>query len=79
MGASNFHKVNASKYFANKCEEEYEYEDLVYNIHSELAHSPYYFKKDYGKDHKELRSYPSRVLGTISASKIYKDFEVKEE
>ncbi len=78
MGASNFHKVNASKYFANTCAEEYEFEDLKSNIQTELSHSPYYYKNEIGKDRAELRSYPSFVLGTIiSETKKYKDFDIE--
>ena len=78
MGTSNFHNVNAGKIFTNECEEEWDYDYLKSNICSELENSKYHFRKDYGTDSHELRSYPSHVLGTIfSETKNYKDFTVE--
>jgi len=62
MATSNFHNVNASAIFAVRLENEYDYEDLVCNLESELSNNPDYV--DYGKtDKHELRSFPSRTLG----------------
>ncbi len=67
MATSNFHNVNASNIFAVQLEDEWAYEDLVYNLESEFdIHNDY---SDYGKsDPHELRSYPSRSLGSFSSS-----------
>jgi hypothetical protein len=65
MATSNFHNVNATHIFAVQLEDEWAYEDLVYNLESELdIHTDY---SDVGKsDQNELRSYPSRTLGSFS-------------
>ncbi len=67
MATSNFHNVNATHIFAVQLEDEWAYEDLVYNLESEFnIHNDY---SDYGKsDPHELRSYPSRSLGSFSSS-----------
>ena len=59
MATSNFHNVNATHIFAVQLEDEWAYEDLVYNLESEFdIHNDY---SDYGKSGPhELRSYPSR-------------------
>ena len=76
MATSNFHNVNASHIFACSLENEWDYEDLVSNLESELNnHKDYY---DYGKtDHNECRSFPSRTLGSIRKYHQYKDFYVE--
>jgi hypothetical protein len=65
MATSNFHNVNATNIFAVQLEDEYDYEDLISNLESEFnKHSDYY---DCGKtDQHELRSFPSRTLGSFS-------------
>ena len=67
MATSNFHNVNATHIFAVQLEDEWAYDDLVENLESEFSkHSDYY---DYGKsDPNELRSFPSRSLGSFSDS-----------
>ena len=76
MATSNFHNVNASAIFAVPLENEYDYEDLVCNLESELGNNPDYV--DYGKtDKNELRSFPSRTLGSIRKYHQYKDFYVE--
>jgi hypothetical protein len=76
MATSNFHNVNASAIFAVPLENEYDYEDLVCNLESELSNNPDYV--DYGKtDKNELRSFPSRTLGSIRKYHQYKDFYVE--
>jgi hypothetical protein len=67
MATSNFHNVNATHIFAVQLEDEWAYEDLVYNLESEFnIHNDY---SDYGKtDPNELRSFPSRSLGSFSDS-----------
>jgi len=76
MATSNFHNVNASHIFAVQLEDEFDYEDLVCNLESELNnHSDY---SDYGKtDPNELRSFPSKSLGSFSNSTIIDDDEVE--
>jgi len=76
MATSNFHNVNASAIFAVQLENDFDYEDLVDNLKSELNNNSDYV--DYGKaDHNELRSFPSRTLGSIRKYHQYKDFYVE--
>lgn len=75
MATSNFYNVNASKVYAATIEDEWEYEDLIGNIKAEFEKTPYHFRSG-GKDNNELRSYPSSVIGSITKTKQYKDFEV---
>ena len=76
MSTSNFHNVNASAIFAVPLENDFDYEDLVDNLKSELNNDPDYV--DYGKtDKNELRSFPSRSLGSIRKYHQYKDFYVE--
>jgi hypothetical protein len=65
MATSNFHNVNATHIFAVILDDEWAYDDLIGNLESEFNnHSDYY---DYGKtDQHELRSFPSRTLGSFS-------------
>ena len=76
MATSNFHNVNATHIFAVQLEDEWAYEDLVYNLESEFnIHNDY---SDYGKtDPNELRSFPSRSLGSFSDSFTIGDDEVE--
>lgn len=76
MATSNFHNVNATNIFAVQLEDEFDYEFLVENLESELNnHSDY---SDYGKsDPDELRSFPSKSLGSFSNSTIIDDDEVE--
>ena len=76
MATSNFHNVNASAIFAVPLENDFDYEDLVDNLKSELKDNSDYV--DYGKtDPNELRSFPSRTLGSIRKYHQYKDFYVE--
>ena len=76
MATSNFHNVNASHIFACSLENEWDYEDLVGNLESELNNHKDY--SDYGKsDPNELRSFPSKSLGSLSNSVIIEDDEVE--
>jgi hypothetical protein len=76
MATSNFHNVNASAIFAVQLEDEWSYDDLVENLKSQLNNDPNYV--DYGKsDPNELRSFPSRSLGSIRKYHEYKDFYVE--
>jgi hypothetical protein len=76
MATSNFHNVNASNIFAVELQDEFDYEDLVCNLESELSNHSDYF--DYGKtDPNELRSFPSKSLGSFSNSTIIDDGEVE--
>lgn len=76
MATSNFHNVNATHIFAVQLEDEWAYDDLVDNLESEFSkHSDYY---DYGKsDPNELRSFPSKSLGSFSNSVTIGDEEVE--
>ena len=76
MATSNFHNVNATNIFAVQLEDEWAYDDLVENLESEFSeHSDYY---DYGKsDPNELRSFPSKSLGSLSNSITIEDDEVE--
>ncbi len=76
MATSNFHNVNATHIFAVQLEDEWAYEDLVYNLESEFnIHNDY---SDYGRtDPDELRSYPSRSLGSFSDSLTIGEDEVE--
>jgi hypothetical protein len=67
MATSNFHNVNASHIFAVQLEDEWAYDDLVYELESQFNTNIDY--SDYGKtDPNELRSFPSRSLGSFNNS-----------
>jgi hypothetical protein len=76
MATSNFHNVNATHIFAVQLEDEWAYDDLVDNLESEFnIHNDY---SDYGKtDPNELRSFPSRSLGSFSDSLTIGEDEVE--
>ena len=76
MATSNFHNVNASHIFAVELQDEWEYDDLVSNLGFELdTHADYSI---YGKsDPHELRSFPSKSLGSFSNSFSIGDDEVE--
>jgi hypothetical protein len=76
MATSNFHNVNATHIFAVELENEFDYEDLVYNLESEFNnHSDF---SDYGKsDPNGLRSFPSKSLGSFGNSVTIEDDEVE--
>jgi hypothetical protein len=76
MATSNFHNVNASHIFAVELQDEYDYQDLVDNLESEFGTNMDY--SDYGKsDPNELRSFPSKSLGSFSNSVEIGDDEVE--
>jgi hypothetical protein len=76
MATSNFHNVNATNIFAVQLEDEYDYQDLVDNLESEFGTNLDY--SDYGKsDPNELRSFPSKSLGSFSNSVEIGDDEVE--
>ena len=65
MATSNFHNVNATNIFAVQLEDEWAYDDLVENLESEFSkYSDYY--NDGISDPNELRSFPSKSLGSFS-------------
>ena len=67
MATSNFHNVNASHIFAVELQDEWEYQDLVSNLESEFNTNLDY--SDYSKsDPNELRSFPSKSVGSFSNS-----------
>jgi hypothetical protein len=67
MATSNFHNANASHIFAVELQDEYDYQDLVDNLESEFSTNLDY--SDYSKsDPNELRSFPSKSLGSFSNS-----------
>jgi len=75
MATSNFHNVNASHIFACSLENEWDYEDLIGNVDSELGSIKGY--STYTKsDPYELRSFPSRSISSIERSFDYKDFSL---
>lgn len=65
MATSNFHNVNATHIFAVQLEDEFDYDDLIMNLQCEFdSHNDY---SDCSKsDQHELRSFPSRTLGSFS-------------
>jgi hypothetical protein len=72
MATSNFHNENASHIFACSLENEWDYEDLVGNLESEFNNHRDY--SDCGKsDPYELRSFPSRSLGSFSNSIVIEE------
>jgi hypothetical protein len=76
MATSNFHNVNATHLFACQLQDEWDYDDLVGNLESEFnTHKDY---SDYGKsDPYELRSFPSRSLGSFNDSILIGEDEVE--
>ena len=75
MATSNFHNVNASHIFACSIENEWDYEDLIGNVDSELGSVKGY--STYTKsDPNELRSFPSRSICSIERSFNYNDFSL---
>jgi hypothetical protein len=74
MATSNFHNVNASKIFAVEIEEEFDYDDLIENLTSEFSAKESF--RSGGSDEHELRSYPSKVLGSLFKSANFGDIEV---
>lgn len=76
MATSNFHNVNATNIFAVQLEDEWAYDDLVSNLESEFSkYSDYY--NDGISDPNELRSFPSKSLGSLSNSITIEDDEVE--
>ena len=59
MSTANFHNINASKIFAVEIEEEFDYDDLKFNLFNELK------LDEGGTDRGELRSYGSNVVGSL--------------
>ena len=76
MATSNFHNVNASNIFAVQLEDEWAYDDLIYNLKAEFdIHNDY---SDSAKsDPNELRSYPSTSIGSFSNSIVVGEDEVE--
>lgn len=76
MATSNFHNVNATHIFACSLENEWDYEDLIGNVDSELGSIEGY--STYTKsDPNELRSFPSRSICSIERDFQYKDFSLE--
>lgn len=61
MGTSNFHNKNASKIFAVEVEEDYEYDDLVFNLQVEILEQDGYNDDRYSN--KALPSFPAKIIG----------------
>jgi hypothetical protein len=76
MATSNFHNVNATHIFSVEIEHEWDYDDLIENLESEFSkHSDY---SDCGKgDPYELRSFPSKSLGSLSNSVTIEEDDVE--
>ena len=76
MGTSNFHKVNAGQYYSvffesteeNEVIDDFWYDDQIENIRYFLKEKGFNMNT-YSKDPHELRSFPSRVIASISAYK----------
>lgn len=78
MGASNFHNEYASKiytfaahdYNGDDMQAMYDYEDGLENVDSAIKSGRFSGKyiSRWGKDPLELRSYPSKIIGTICSS-----------
>jgi hypothetical protein len=77
MATSNFHNVNASKIFAIEIVEEFEYQDLIDNLTYELEAKGFHIGS--GRDSNELRSFPSKVIGSKTISKSFNGVEVEVE
>ena len=76
MATSNFHNVNASHIFACSLENEWDYEDLIDNLTYEFKNHADWYDGNKSDPH-ELRSYPSRVLGSLTKSFSYNDFSLE--
>jgi len=70
MGTSNFHNENATRIYADECDYEGAYEDLVSNVRYSLQAKDeaktiqFTFDDDISLD-SELRSFPARSIGTV--------------
>jgi len=65
MATSNFHNVNASHIFAVEyLQDEYDYQDLVDNLQYSLKETGYYNTLT-KSDPNELRSFPSKSIGSL--------------
>lgn len=80
MGTSNFHKVNAGQYYSVFFESTEENEEIVDFWYDDQIENIRYFLNEKGfnvdanslknvKDPHELRSFPSRIIGSISECK----------
>jgi hypothetical protein len=79
MSTQNFYNKNASRIFANECEEEWDYEDLKLNLNSELAkiETDNLFIDWYENErHNGDRNYGGLILGTLSIEKEYSQMGV---
>ena len=66
MATSNFHNVNASKIYAADLQDEFDYDDLIDNVKCGLKETGY-FNLLTKQDPNELRSYPSRGIGSLDS------------
>ena len=76
MATSNFHNVNASHIFACSLENEWDYEDLIDNLTYEFKNHTNWYDGN-KSDPNELRSFPSRVLGSLTKDFSYNDFSLE--
>jgi hypothetical protein len=76
MATSNFHNVNASNIFACSLENEFDYDDLRDNLSYAFKNNPDWYDGN-KSDPYELRSFPSRVLGSLTKDFSYKDFSLE--
>jgi len=76
MATSNFHNVNATHIFACSLENEWDYEDLVDNLTYEFKNHADWYDGNKSDPH-ELRSFPSRVLGSLTKDFSYNDFSLE--
>lgn len=61
--------------------DEWEYDDFIINLQSDFKNlKGYYFVSNRGTDEHELRSFPSKVIGTLTKTKTYvKNIDVDVE
>lgn len=76
MATSNFHNVNATHIFACSLENEWDYEDLIDNLTYEFKNHADWYDGNKSDPH-ELRSFPSRVLGSLTKSFSYNNFSLE--
>ena len=76
MATSNFHNVNATHIFACSLENEWDYEDLIDNLTYEFKNHADWYDGNKSDPH-ECRSFPSRVLGSLTKEFSYNDFSLE--
>ena len=75
MGTSNFHNENCL--YTIEAEDEFEYEDTVSNITSELGKDKEFYEDDSITLESELRSFPARSIGSFDLYFEYLEQQIK--